>query len=93
MTGAVTLRYDGRETRLDDAVTRGGDLWLRIDDLSRASGRELKPEGACLGDVCVPLPAGQLDRLVAGGRFNLAELARLLEMPVVVDRPHRDVVP
>jgi hypothetical protein len=39
-----------------------------------ATGWELKPEGACRGDICVPLP----DR-------SLPEVARRLGMPLVHD--------
>lgn len=27
-------------------------------DLERRTGWQIKPEGACLGDICVPLPEG-----------------------------------
>ena len=40
-----------------------------------ATGWEIKPEGACKGDVCVPLPSG----------FDLASTADLLGMSVVPD--------
>ena len=52
---------------------------LEIDPAQflRATGWELKPEGACRGDVCVPLP----DR-------SLAEIARRLGMPLVQDEAH-----
>ena len=30
-------------------------LWVSPDDFSMINGFELKPEGACLGDLCVPL--------------------------------------
>jgi len=46
------------------------------------SGWQFKPEGACKGDVCVPLqrpPGTQLDVL---------DIAQQLGMPVVVDDTH-----
>jgi len=47
-------------------------------DLERRTGWTIKPEGACRGDVCVPLPP----------RFDLSELARRLRMPLVHDEEH-----
>lgn len=57
---------------------------LRVDpgELRRRTGWELKPEGACRGDVCVPLPrddAGEVDARV---------LAERLGMPLVEDAAH-----
>ena len=40
-----------------------------------ATGWEIKPEGACKGDMCVPLPTG----------FDLKSTADLLGMAVVPD--------
>jgi hypothetical protein len=41
-----------------------------------ATGWSIKPEGACKGDVCVPL---------GGGRFDLADTCAKLGMAVVHD--------
>ena len=30
-------------------------LWVRVGELAEATGWQLKPEGVCLGDICVPL--------------------------------------
>ena len=42
----------------------------------QASGWEIKPEGACKGEVCVPL---------AGGDFDVASTAERLGMAIVHD--------
>lgn len=87
---AVTILYNDTDAIIDDAAPDGADLWLHLGDLTRASGWQLKREGACLGDVCVPLPTARRDRFVRGEdtvepRFNLAELTRLLDMPSLHD--------
>ena len=45
----------------------------------QATGWKIKPEGACKGDVCVPL-----DRS-AGAGFNLVAAAERLGMAIVAD--------
>ena len=44
-------------------------------DLEQRTGWTIKPEGACRGEVCVPLPAP----------FDLTELAARLRMALVSD--------
>ena len=41
------------------------DLWIRTDQLGEATGWELKPEGACLGDICVPMPGDEKTEWIA----------------------------
>lgn len=43
-------------------------LWLEPDQAAAVSGWELRPEGLCRGDVCVPAK----DSFVADGKVNLA---------------------
>jgi hypothetical protein len=54
----------------------------RLDEppaqLEARTGWRIEPEGACLGDVCVPLPAP----------FDVRQLAQRLGMPLVVDEKH-----
>ena len=49
------------------------------------TGWELKPEGACLGERCVPLPPGSSGEFQREGWFNMAALAGHLGQPVVAD--------
>jgi hypothetical protein len=53
-------------------------LDLDADEFQRHTGWEIKPEGACKGEVCVPLPAG----------FALAHAAERLGMALVRDAEH-----
>jgi hypothetical protein len=48
------------------------------------TGWAIKPEGACKGAVCVPLPGVQL----ANGFLNANVLAQRLGMPLVADEAH-----
>jgi hypothetical protein len=49
------------------------------------TGFEIKPEGACQGDVCVPLPGIEP---AADGTLDLAALATRMGMPLVADPGH-----
>jgi len=53
---------------------------VSVAEFERHTGWELKPEGACRGDVCIPLARP------AGDRLDLREVSRKLGMPLVEDR-------
>jgi hypothetical protein len=44
-------------------------------DFAAATGWEIKPQGACKGDVCVPLGPGDFDLRVAAERLGMAIVA------------------
>jgi hypothetical protein len=52
-------------------------LEIAAGDFTAATGWEIKPEGACKGEVCVPLAQAK--------RFDLAATAQRLRMAVVRD--------
>jgi hypothetical protein len=51
-------------------------LDLSPDEFHELTGWEIKPEGACKGEVCVPLP---------GASFDLAATAERLGMAIVAE--------
>lgn len=68
-----------------DAVPVRGAIAVLPADVERITGWELKPEGLCRGDVCVPTRA-RADALHVDGRIALDTIAELLARPLAVDR-------
>src|SRR4051812_49635057 len=56
-------------------------LRIPVDDFDAGTGWSLKPQGACRGEVCVPLPADA----VHDGEVDVAAVAQRLGMPLVAD--------
>ena len=50
-------------------------LDLGAAEFQRATGWEIKPEGACKADLCVPLPEGKFDLEAAADRLGMAVVA------------------
>lgn len=62
---AVTILTSDSEATPASAQPEGDRLWLRSDELLASTGWELKPEGVCRGEVCVPLPADRAAALLS----------------------------
>jgi hypothetical protein len=87
---SVTIIYGDRPVSVASATAEGNNVWLSLDALRATTGWELKPQGVCRGEVCVPIPAGRDADFVGadGTQFNLATLARQLNQPAVHDDAH-----
>ena len=91
----VTLLYGARPPFGVVASPEGDDLWLSTAALPAATGWELKPQGLCQDEQCVPVPAetdlARANHPTALGRqdqVNLTALARVLGQSVVRDDAH-----
>ena len=90
--GRATVLYQERSVELARTLDDPNDLWVVPDDLTRINDFVLKPEGACLEELCVPVRQDRDSELFvtrAGqGWFNVTELARRLQQAFVVDHEH-----
>ncbi len=84
----ATVLYQGGEASVDEARPEAGELWLTLPELSAATGWELKPEGVCKDEICVPVPAARQAALIRADLFNLTEFARMIEQSFAGDDTH-----
>ena len=84
----ATVLYDGRAISLDRVspdAKQPDALWIQTTDLPRINGFELKPQGACRADICIPVPK----TMTRGAYFNLTAFAQRVGQRVVADVPAR----
>lgn len=77
----ATVLYDGRVIGLSRAAVDADALWIQKADLPSINGFELKPQGACREDICIPIPRP----MMRGARFNLTAFAERIGQRVVAD--------
>jgi hypothetical protein len=81
----MTVLYDDRSIALrsvrKDPRNIGDALWVRKTDLPGINGFEIKPQGACRAEVCVPIPK----EMTRGRYFNLTAFSKKIGQAVVAD--------
>lgn len=89
----ATVRHAGRTIAVKDTLADPQDLWVHPDDLTRINGFVLKPEGACLDDVCIPIRQDRDSELLvtrSGVQWiNLSAFARKINQRMTVDHDRR----
>lgn len=76
----------GQELTLTRDGARPSDqLWMSASELHTVTGWNLKPEGLCKDDACVPLAPDLLEKLVDGEQVNASGLWTALERPILHD--------
>ena len=53
---AVTVLASETSLQIPVALVDGEQLWVPAKDVSAITGFELKPQGLCAGDTCIPIP-------------------------------------
>jgi peroxiredoxin len=79
------LRVLAEQTHEVEGSVRDGRAWVRVDLLPSLIGWDLRPEGLCRGDVCVPIPPDRLAALVVDGVLDLGGVAERLGRSSVID--------
>ncbi len=62
----ATVVYDDTATDITAAREDAGQLWITTSDLKRATRFEVKPEGVCRDEICVPLPKARQQEFLRG---------------------------
>jgi hypothetical protein len=90
--GRATVLYKDRVVDVARTLNDANDLWVVPEDLPRINDFVLKPEGACLEELCIPVRQDRESEMFVkrGGQgwFNVTGLARRLQQEFVVDREH-----
>ncbi len=81
-TTSATVLFGENTVPLDKVRAEGQDLWVLSKDLPRVNEFEVKPQGACRADVCIPLSK----TLKHGEWFILTGFARKIGETVVTDQ-------
>lgn len=89
----ATALYLDRATRIEKTLPDPTDLWVQAEDLTRINDFVLKPEGACLDDLCVPVRQDRDSSLFVrrdgSGWINVSGLAERLGQASAFDAEAR----
>jgi hypothetical protein len=86
--GTATVLYQGNAITVS-ATGDGDRLLIKAEDLTRINGFELKQEGACYADICIPITKGMLVEQNGNQWFDLTAFADLIGQPYVADSEAR----
>lgn len=89
----ATVRHAGKTVRIDRTLDDPTDLWVQPADMTRVNGFVLKPEGACLADICIPIRHDRDSDLLVTRTgeswINLSAFARKIGQKLAVDYDKR----
>jgi len=86
--GSTTVLYRGNTISVS-ATVDGDRLLIQPDDLPRINGFELKQQGACYRDICIPVARAMFVEREGRTWFDLTAFADLIGQPYVADSESR----
>ncbi|QOR66902.1 hypothetical protein IM538_01615 [Cytobacillus suaedae] len=84
----TTMIYKTRHpVILSDSLKNDGNLCIPMNKLSEYTGLELKPDGICIEDTCIPLTKLQEKEIILHEEnlFNISAFSRMMGEPIVHD--------
>jgi len=85
----ATVLYKDRIVQIQQTLPDPTDLWVQPEELTRINDFVLKPEGACLEEICIPLRQDQDNEIVITRSdqkwFNVTAFADKLKQSYVTD--------
>jgi peroxiredoxin len=84
----IVILTNDRVLNVPNAIQEKGGLWVPAGSLEAINGFELKPQGLCCADICIPVSPSdkELVQSWGGGKLiNLTVLAKRLGQPMVHD--------
>lgn len=81
----ITILHEQQQLDVQPVKPTDTGLWLTREDLARATGFELKPEGLCKAEICVPVPKSGAPFIGDAGAVDVAAFWQHIGQPVVHD--------
>ena len=89
----ATVIFEDAAVIVAETLPDAAELWVLPKELPRVNGFELKPEGACSDNLCIPVNRGPDSELLVTRDdrewFNVTALARKLDQAYAVDAAER----
>ena len=86
MTLGLVVNREG-ETTAVEISSNFGEFAISLDDFARATGWQLKPQGLCIAEICVPVRDAKT--LTNQTQIDLVEFARVTKQNIVVDQERK----
>jgi hypothetical protein len=89
-SAGVTVLFNDQAVEIDQVLSDPINLWVSPKHLPSINGFTLKPEGACLDEICIPIKQNEDSELFVTRQgqkwFNVTAFANKIQQPFVADR-------